>query len=147
MARKKARRAKSKVKKGAGRKAARKPARKIRARKASKKKLIRKRPARKPIAKKPTRVRKPVKAVGKQEVEVGKVNHYYTHISVAVVNVTAPIKVGDRIRIKGHTTDFTQKVESMQIEHERIQEARKGQSIGMKVKDHVRQHDVVYRVG
>tara|TARA_Y100000310_G_scaffold342261_1_gene444748 strand:+ start:453 stop:719 length:267 start_codon:yes stop_codon:yes gene_type:complete len=83
------------------------------------------------------------KAEGK---EVGKVTHYYTHLSVAVVELTGTLKVGDKIKVKGATSDFTQAVDSMQIEKDKIQEAKKGQSIGLKVKEHARQHDIVYKV-
>ena len=80
------------------------------------------------------------------EKAVGKVAHYYTNIGVAVIELKGALKVGDKIRIKGHTSDFTQKVESMQMEHDKLQEAKSGQSIGLKVKEHVRQHDIVYKV-
>lgn len=83
------------------------------------------------------------KAPGKQ---IGKISHYYTNIGVAVVELRDTLKVGDKVRIKGATTDFEQAIDSMQIEHDKIDEAKKGQSIGLKVKDHVRQHDVVYKV-
>lgn len=83
------------------------------------------------------------KAPGK---EIGKVAHYYTKLGVAVVELSDTLKVGDKIRIKGATSDFEQPVDSMQIEHEKIEEAKAGQSIGMKVKEHVREHDVVYKV-
>ena len=83
------------------------------------------------------------KAPGKK---VGKVEHYYTNISVGVIKLSGTLKVGDKIRIKGATTDFEQKVDSMQIEKDKIQEAKKGKSIGLKVKDHVRQNDVVYKL-
>ena len=79
--------------------------------------------------------------------EIGKITHYYTKIGVAVIELSDTLKVGDTIRIKGATTDFEQTVDSMQIEHEEIEEAEAGQSIGLKVKDHVRQHDVVYKSG
>ena len=82
----------------------------------------------------------------KSEKEIGKVAHYYTNIGVAVVELKGTLKVGDNIRIKGATSDFTQKVESMQIEKDKMQEAKKGDSIGLKVKEHARQHDVVYKV-
>ena len=78
--------------------------------------------------------------------EIGKVTHYYTKLGVAVIELTDTLKVGDKIKIKGATSDFEQPVESMQIEHENIEEAKAGQSIGMKVKEHVREHDVVYKV-
>jgi putative protease len=78
--------------------------------------------------------------------KVGEVTHYYTRIGVAVVRVTAPIRVGERIAIKGHTTDFEQTVESMQIEHETIKEAKPGDLIGLKVVDRVRKGDIIYKV-
>ncbi len=78
--------------------------------------------------------------------EIGKVVHYYTKLGVAVIELSDTLKTGDKIRIKGATSDFEQPVESMQIEHENIEEAKAGQSIGMKVKEHVREHDNVYKV-
>jgi len=78
--------------------------------------------------------------------EVGKIRHYFTNISVAVIELTGDLNAGNTIRIKGATSDFTQEVESMQIEHEKIEEAHAGQSIGMKVKEHVRENDTVYKV-
>jgi putative protease len=79
-------------------------------------------------------------------IEVGKVTHYFTKISVAVVDLKAPLEVGDRILIKGSTTDLEQVVESMQIEHKNVQRAEAGQSIGLKVKDRVREKDTVYKI-
>lgn len=78
--------------------------------------------------------------------EVGKVTHYFTRISVAVVELSDRLAVGDRILIKGATTNFEQIVESMQIEHKNVAVAEAGQSIGLKVKDRVREGDVVYKV-
>lgn len=83
------------------------------------------------------------KELGKK---VGKVAHYYTSIGVAVVKLSGTLKAGDKIRIKGATSDFTQTVDSMQIEKDKIQEAKKGQSIGLKVKEHAREHDDVYKL-
>ena len=81
-----------------------------------------------------------------EEMQVGKVSHYFTKIGVAVIEVTdGSIKVGDEIHIKGHTSDFKQKVSSMQVEHEKVQIAEPGQSIGMKVNEPVRAHDLVYK--
>lgn len=77
---------------------------------------------------------------------VGTVTHYYPRIGVVVMEVTAPIKVGDQIRIKGATTDFEQIVESMEIEHKKVQEAKPGESIGLMVKEKVRKKDLVYKV-
>ena len=76
--------------------------------------------------------------------EVGKITHYFEKIGVAVIEVTGKLKAGDKIRIKGNTTDFEQDIDSMQVEHEQVKEAKKGDAIGMKVKDRVREHDVVY---
>lgn len=78
--------------------------------------------------------------------KVGKITHYYDKIGVAVVELTGSLAVGDTIRISGHGTEFTQKVESMQIEHEGIQEAKKGQNIGLKIDQEVKDGDEVYKV-
>ncbi|MCK4428514.1 MAG: hypothetical protein KAW16_08535 [candidate division Zixibacteria bacterium] len=81
------------------------------------------------------------------EEEIGKVTDYFRKIGVAAIDITqGTLSVGDTIHIKGHTTDFTQVVESMQIEHENVQTAKAGDSIGIKAKDHVRDHDKVYKV-
>lgn len=77
--------------------------------------------------------------------EIGNVTNFYSKISVAVVQLTAPVNVGDKILIKGDTTNFEQAIESMQIEHQNIPRAEAGQSIGLKVKDRVRPGDVVYK--
>jgi putative protease len=79
-------------------------------------------------------------------IEVGRVTHYFTKISVAVVELKAPLTIGDRILIKGSTTNLEQVVESMQIEHKDVQRAEAGQSIGLKVKDRVRENDIVYKI-
>ncbi|MEM2106154.1 MAG: translation elongation factor-like protein [Candidatus Bathyarchaeia archaeon] len=78
-------------------------------------------------------------------VEVGRVTHFFPKISVAVVELTKPLSVGDTILIKGPTTDFEQVVESMQIEHKNVQQAEAGQSIGLKVAERVREKDTVYK--
>ncbi len=77
---------------------------------------------------------------------LGKVTNYYSKISVAVIELSAPLKKGDEIAFEGTTTSFTQIVESMQIEHKNIESAKAGQSIGLKVKDRVRIGDMVYRL-
>ncbi|HDM08504.1 MAG: hypothetical protein B6D53_00755 [Candidatus Omnitrophica bacterium 4484_49] len=80
-------------------------------------------------------------------VEVGIITNYYAKPMAAVVEITAQgIKVGEKIKIKGHTTDFEMVVESMQIEHQSIQEALPGQIVGLKVKERVRPHDRVYKL-
>jgi putative protease len=79
-------------------------------------------------------------------IEVGNIIHFFTKINVAIVELTATLAVGDQILIKGPTTNVEEKVESMQIEHENVQKATRGQSIGLKVNDRVREHDIVYKV-
>lgn len=82
-----------------------------------------------------------------EEVKVGVIMHYFGKVSAAVINLTdGDLKVGDNIHIKGHTTDLNETIESMQIEHQNVQEAKKGTQIGINVKEHVREHDVVYKI-
>ncbi|MCM8822723.1 MAG: hypothetical protein NC831_07955 [Candidatus Omnitrophica bacterium] len=81
-----------------------------------------------------------------EEKEVGRITHYYGHISVGIVELSDVLRIGDTIHIKGHTTDFTQTVDSMQIEHKNIQEAKSGDVIGMKVSQKVHPGDKVYKV-
>jgi putative protease len=78
-------------------------------------------------------------------VEVGQVKHFFSKISVAVVDLTSPLAVGDRILIKGPSTDFEQIVESMQMEGKSLQCVEGGQSIGLKVVQHAKERDVVYK--
>ena len=78
-------------------------------------------------------------------VEIGRITHFFSKINVAVIELKAPLKVGDTIVVKGPTTDFQQVVESMQIEHKNVQTGEAGQSIGLKVIQRVRETDVVYR--
>ena len=78
-------------------------------------------------------------------VEVGRVTHFFTRISVAVVELSATLAVGDTILVKGPSTDFEQVVGSMQIEHENIERAEAGQSIGLKTEQRVREEDIVYK--
>lgn len=84
--------------------------------------------------------------MGEEEVvEIGTIAHFFSKISVAVIELKAPLSVGETIVIKGPTTDFEQVVESMQIEHENIQRAEAGQSIGLKVAERVKERDTVYK--
>lgn len=86
---------------------------------------------------------------GEEPVEkekIGEVTHYFTNISVGVIDLSGDLKVGDKISIEGATTDIQQDVESMQIEHEDVEEAGPGDSVGLKVKDRVREADVVYKL-
>ncbi len=77
--------------------------------------------------------------------QIGRVDGFFAHPSVAIVELTAPLKIGETIYVKGHTTDFQQVVESMQIDHQPVQDAPAGSSVGIKVKDRCRKHDAVYR--
>ncbi|TDA30309.1 MAG: translation elongation factor-like protein [Hadesarchaea archaeon] len=77
---------------------------------------------------------------------VGRVEHYFTRIGVAVVNLSGELKVGDRISIEGPTTNFQQVVESMQIEHRNVPSAGPGQSVGLKVVQRAREKDLVYKL-
>ena len=78
--------------------------------------------------------------------EVGKVTHYFTRIGVAVIELTDTLSVGGRIQFQGATTNFEQTVASMQIEHKNITTAEKGQSVGLKVEQRVREGDIVYKI-
>ncbi len=80
------------------------------------------------------------------EKKVGEVTHYWGKIGVAGIKVTAALSQGDTVRIKGATTDFEQAVGSMQIEHQNIETAKRGQEIGLKVGEKVRRGDTVYKV-
>ncbi len=140
------------------------------AKKAAKKKMLKKKAAKKQVKKKtakkaaarkrpapvksliiepgpPPRAIPPVEEPASNEEALGTITHYYSHLNVAVAQVNkGTLKIGDRIHIKGHTTDFTQTVDSMEFEHQPIEQATAGQSIGLKVNDHVREHDIVYLV-
>ncbi len=95
----------------------------------------------------PPRPIPPVEEPASNEEAIGTITHYYSHLSVAVAQINkGTLRVGDTIHIKGHTTDFTQTVESMEYEHQHIDQASAGQSVGIKVKEHVREHDIVYLV-
>lgn len=72
---------------------------------------------------------------------IGIVTHYFPKVNAAVVKLKKPLSVGDKVMIKGTTTQFEQKIESMQIDHVVISKAKKGDEIGLEVKDRVREHD------
>jgi putative protease len=81
------------------------------------------------------------------EIEIGVVRHYFDRISVAAIEITNDtLRVGDTIHIKGHTTDVTAAVDSMQVEHNKIETAKSGDSVGIKVPAKVRPQDKVYKV-
>jgi len=123
-----------------------------------KKKKVKK-PAKKTVkkVKKRTAVKKPAVKAKKKKVasipagasleEVGLVTHYFSKVDAAVVKLTkSGLSIGDKIVIKGHTSDFKEKVNSIQLDHEPIQNAEKNMEIGLKVKAKVREHDVVYKI-
>ena len=81
------------------------------------------------------------------EKKIGVITHYFGKIGVAALEITdGELRVGDTIHIKGHTSDFTQSVESMEVEHKTVELARVGDSVGLKVVDHAREHDEVLKV-
>jgi hypothetical protein len=103
---------------------------------------------------KPPRLRSAVSAAAPatyipapNEMAVGRVTHYYSNLQVAVVELDrGPLQVGDKIHVKGHTTDFEQVVDSMEVEHQRVDRAEPGEIFGLKVSDHAREHDVIYKL-
>ena len=80
------------------------------------------------------------------EEKIGVVTHFFNKISCAVLELTAEIKIGDKLHFQGYTTDFTQTVESMQVEHEAVELAKPGMDFAMKVASPVRRGDDVYKV-
>ncbi len=162
---------KSSVKKAGKKTSKKKPMTKKAAKKkktAAKKKSLKKKPVRKALKRKPARKKAvpsskkemlsiepgpptlsvpPVEEPAPNEEAIGTVTHYYSHLGVVVVQINKGVlKTGDTIRIKGHTTDFTQKIESMEYEHQHTDQAGAGQSVGLKVASHAREHDILYRV-
>ena len=79
---------------------------------------------------------------------LGVVTHYYSHVSVAIIRLeSGTLRIGDVIHIRGHTTDFSQKVESLEVNHAPVTEVRPNEEFGLKVAEHAREHDVVFKVG
>lgn len=74
---------------------------------------------------------------------IGTVTHFYGDLEVAIIKFKTPVKVGEEVHFKGATTDFTQKIKSMQFDHKDIKSAKKGQEVGIKVSDKVREGDEV----
>ncbi len=77
---------------------------------------------------------------------IGQVTHYYSKIGVAIILLEEMLQAGDKIAVVGSTTDLEQDVKSMQVEHQNIEEAKKGDLVGLKVKDKVREGDAVYKL-
>ncbi len=113
-----------------------------------KRKTLKKRVAKKRVAKKVLRKKRVIKAPGvkkPKEKVIGEVTHYFPHVRAAVIKLKVPLTIGDVVKIKGHTTDFKQSVTSLQIDRVSINQAKKGQEIGLLVDSRVRQHDMVYK--
>jgi hypothetical protein len=121
------------------------------AKKTIKKKVLKKKPARKIVkvkkpvkkaAKKAIKKKSPVKKTARSEKGLlGEITHYFPKVKAAVIKLKAPLSVGDKIKIKGHTTDFTQVVGSLQIDRVAINSAKKGDEIGLMVESRVRRGD------
>lgn len=82
----------------------------------------------------------------KEEKLIGKITHYYSNLGVAIIKLSDKLKMGDKIKIKGSEIDFDQEVESMQVEHEVIREAKKGDEVGLKIKEKAREGNQVYKI-
>ncbi len=108
-----------------------------------KKKTVKKTVKNKPAAKKQPTVKKIAKVEGKF---IGLITHYFPHVQAAVIKLKAPLTAGETVKIKGHTTDLTQTVVSMQIDRVEIQSAKKGDEIGLQVVSRVRQGDKAYKI-
>jgi len=81
-----------------------------------------------------------------QEKEIGKITHYFGHLGVGIIELQDSLKIGESIHVKGHSEDFTQQVDSIQIEHADVPEAKAGDVIGIKVAQKVHPHDKVFKV-
>jgi len=80
------------------------------------------------------------------EKEIGEITHFFTNINVGIIKLSATLKVGESIHVKGHTTDLTQTVDELQLDHKSIEEGKTGDEVGLKTSEHVREGDKVYRV-
>jgi len=80
------------------------------------------------------------------EEKIGKITHFFDQIKVAIIKLEKPLKKGDKVKIKGATTDLEESVDSMQVDHADIEEADKGDEVGIKVADKVREGDEVFKV-
>ena len=82
-----------------------------------------------------------------EEIEIGRVSDYFAKIGVAGIEITnGELSIGDTIHIAGHTSDFTQVIESMQVESDQVEKTKTGDSIGIKVRERVRHNDKVYKI-
>lgn len=115
--------------------------------KSVKKKIVKKAPRKKVVKKSVKRKPAPKKKAAPKAKEkvIGKVTHYFPKVRAAVIKLAVPLAVGDAIKIKGHTTNFTQKITSLQIDRVPINSAKKGDEIGLLVDSRVRGGDTVYK--
>lgn len=118
----------------------------IKKKKITKKAARRKPSARKITAKKKTKAQAPAPSPTAGLEAVGEITHYFPHVNAGVIKLAKSLSVGEEIYIKGHTTDFKEKVESMQINRAPVQSAKSGDEIGILVSQRVRAGDTVYRV-
>lgn len=115
---------------------------------AKKKAPVKKKPAKKPAKK--TKKKFQPKPLGPPLIEgtlLGRVEDFFAHINVIALTLKAPLRVGDMIHVKGHTTDFKEAVTSMQIDHGPIEAAGKGDAVGIKIAGVARKRDWVFKVG
>lgn len=113
--------------------------------KASAKKATKKTVKKKPLKKASTQPKKKTALKKTKEPIIGIVTHYFPKVRAGVIKLKASLAIGDTVKIKGHTTDFTQKIISMQIDRVAVNAAKKGQEIGLLVDSRVREQDVVYK--
>ena len=88
----------------------------------------------------------PNKALSEEGKLIGEITHYFGKISVAIIKITDSLKVGDEIRIVGGEVDFNQTIESMEVDHKKIEQAKSGESVGLKVQEKVREGYKVYKL-
>ncbi|HKQ30830.1 MAG TPA: hypothetical protein VJS66_06055 [Burkholderiales bacterium] len=147
MAKKKSKKSK-KTKSKKPKKTALKKTKKVKKKTAKKKTAVRKAKAKKSAAKaKPAMsIVKSTPAAIPGEDRIGVVTHYYNHLSVAIIKLeTGTLRTGDTIHIKGHTSDFRQSVGSLEVDHVHVDQVQAGESFGLRVSEHAREHDVVYK--
>ena len=128
----------------------------IKKKKAAKKKAAKKKVAKKKVVKRKAAKRKVKKVIKRKKAAppsptagltvIGEITHYFPHVNAGVVKLKKPLSVGDEIYIKGHTTDFKEKVESLQIDRAPVESAKPGDDIGILVKQRVRIGDTVYKL-
>ncbi len=106
---------------------------------------MKKKPAKKKVQKKRKPAPRAKSKPAKTEKPIGAVTHFYGGIKVAIAKFKVPVKAGSEVKFKGATTDFAQKIESMQFDHEPVRLAKKGQQVGIKVKKRVREGDLIYK--